>query len=82
MLGLFQHAMSSGLIETAVLFEAMPCHSLALLDPQSLLAKQLTIWLAATLQMLQLRHTEHVPIAERNDPTDENMPPVCCVHSL
>src|SRR5882672_10182805 len=80
--GLFQHAMSSGLIETAVLFETLPCHSLALLEPQSFFAKQSTIWFAATLQMLQFRQSEHVPTFFRNDPNEENMPPVCCVHSL
>src|SRR5579859_135012 len=82
LLGLFQQAMSSGLIETAVLFAAMLCHSLELLDPQSSLAKQLTTWFAATLHMLQLRHSEQVPMSCKNAPNDENMPPVCCVHSL
>src|SRR5580704_4459028 len=82
LLGLFQQAMSSGLMETDVPFETVPCHSLELLEPQSLLAKQLTIWLAATSQMLQLRQRAHVPTFCKNDPNDENVPPVCCVHSL
>ena len=82
LLGLFQQAMSSGLIETAVPFAAALCHSLELLEPQSFLAKQLTIWFAATLQMLQFKQSEHVPMVCKNEPNDENMPPVCCVHSL
>src|SRR6516162_9554458 len=82
LLGLFQQAMSSGLIETAVLPDAMLCHSLELLDPQSLLAKQLTIWFAATSQMLQFRHKLQVPMVCKNAPNDENTPPVCWEHSL